>query len=206
MSRLPNFPSPFGAYYDPNPQHRLDRPLVVCSFFGAGGNAVARRLAALGGWTYIDVYDETAHRLGNHRATSEWNAEHPDWSTTQEAVLARAIQHEPSPVIGLPDGCTLPTFALDLVRDRTDILLVDMDWLVLQERLLDEILLYPEKYPEFAEQPIPDLHTLRVLYAKRADLYRLANLRIDAKDLSVTTMASRALQILGNQTARQTIR
>ena len=206
MSRLPNFPSPFGAYYDPNPQHRLDRPLVVCSFFGAGGTAVARRLAALGGWTYVDVYDETAHRLGNHRATSQWNSEHPDWAAAQEAVLTKAIQLQPCSVVGLPDGCTLTPFALNLLRDRSDVLLVDMDWLSLQERLLDEILLYPERHPEFADHPIPDLHTLRLLYTQRAELYRLANLRIDAKDLSVTTMANCALQVLNNRTARQTIR
>ena len=206
MSRLPNFPSPFSAYYDPNPQHSLDRPLVVCSFFGAGGNAVARRLAALGGWTYIDVYDETAHRLSNHRASSEWNTEHPDWSSAQEAVLARAIQQEPCPVIGLPDGCLLPSFALDLLRDRCDVLLVDMDWLTLQERLLDEIVQYPEKHPEFADQPIPDLHTLQIMHAKRAGLYGVANLRIEANETSVSTLASRAWRLLSNRETRSTIR
>ena len=55
---------------------------------------------------------------------------------------------------------------------------------------------FPEKHPEFADQPIPDLHTLRIMYDKRSALYGLANLRVDAHKLSVTTMANQALRIL----------
>ena len=196
MAGQSSYSTPTDGYYDPWPQRKLDRPIAVCSFFGGGGASVAKRLAALGGWRHVDVYEETAHRLGEHRATVGTSMENPDWCATEEQVLESAIARKPAGIIGLTEGCLVDDRTLDLLRFRTHLVMVHIDLLRLQERLLDENDAHPERFPEFTEQPIPDLHTLKLLYTARSPLYEAAALRIDATRVSPAIAARRALEAL----------
>ena len=191
-----SYSTPTDGYYDPWPQCKLDRPIAVCSFFGGGGSSVAKRLAALGGWRHVDVYEETAHRLGQHRAAVGTSMENPDWCDAEERVLESAINRTPAGIIGLTEGCLVDERTIDLLRFRTHLVMVDVDILRLQERLLDENEANPERFPEFTERPIPDLHTLRLLHKERSALYDAAAVRIDATRLSPAVAARRTLKAL----------
>lgn len=170
--------------------------MVVCSFYGGGGSAVAKRLAALGGWRHIDVYEQTAHRLGWHRGQAGWPVERPAWADTSHAVLSHALQRSAPPIIGLTDGCWLPEDTLDLVRRCADIVFVNRDWLELQERVLAAIETHPERMPEFNGHPYPDLHTLRLMHAERTGLYKAAAIRVQAKGQSSGVLANRVHRAL----------
>ncbi len=158
---------------------------------------MAKRMAALGGWAHVDVYEETAHRLGQHRATVGTSFENPDWSLAHERVLESALNRRPVCVIGLADGCIVDERTIDLIRIRADLVMVEATPMMVQERVLAEAELQPERFPEFIEQPIPDLHTLELLYRARRPLYDTATVRLDATQLSPAIAAQRALRALG---------
>ena len=110
----------------------LSRPLVVCSFFGFGGSAIAKRIAALGGWPHVDVYEQTAHKLGEHKAVPHIGTENPAWSIAEERVIQRALTRKPCPVIGLSTAST--HHIADLIQ-RQARLVVKGDWLQALEAL-----------------------------------------------------------------------
>ena len=152
---------------------------------------MAKRVAALGGWPHIDIYEQTAHTLGEHRALSGISLENPDWARHEERLIERAIHGQPHAIIGLTDGYLPDDRILDLIRRCTDVVTIELDWLSLQERLLDEIESEPERLPEFIEQEVPDLHTLQILYKQRAALYAQATIPMDAKGCSPSIVAHR---------------
>ena len=188
---------PFGSYYDPSPPMNLSRPLVVCSFFGFGGSAIAKRIAALGGWPHVDVYEQTAHKLGEHKAVPHIGTENPAWSIAEERVIQRALTRKPCPVIGLSDGHQPTAHIADLIQRQARLVVIKGDWLQAQEALLDEIAAAPERLPEFTERPIPDLHSLQLLYREREALYRQAEITIDAAKLGASVAAQCVVRGLG---------
>lgn len=158
---------------------------------------MAKRMAALGGWGHVDVYEETAHRLGEHRATVGTSMENPDWSVAHERVFEAALNRRPVCIIGLADGCMVDPRTIDLIRIRADLVMVEASPLMAQERVLAAAESQPERFPEFIEQPVPDLHTLELLYRERRPLYETATVRLDATHLSPAIAARRALTELG---------
>ncbi len=175
----------------------LSRPLVVCSFFGFGGSAIAKRIAALGGWPHVDVYEQTAHKLGEHKAVPHIGTENPAWSIAEERVIQRALTRKPCPVIGLSDGHQPTAHIADLIQRQARLVVIKGDWLQAQEALLDEIAAAPERLPEFTERPIPDLHSLQLLYREREALYRQAEITIDAAKLGASVAAQCVVRGLG---------
>ena len=197
MDTEPASADPFGSYYDPSPPVNLSQPLVVCSFFGVGGSAIAKRIAALGGWPHVDVYEQTAHKLGEHKAVPHLGTENPAWSIAEERVIQRALTRSPCPVIGLSDGHLPTPHIAALIQRQARLVVIKGDWLDAQAALLEEIASTPERLPEFTERPIPDLHSLQLLYRDRATLYRQAEVTIDASKLGPGIAAQYVVRGLG---------
>jgi shikimate kinase len=166
----------------------------VGGFFGAGGSHVAKRIAALNGWPHVDVYEQTAHRLGVHRAMPGTRTEYPDWSDAEEAVIEQALHQTPFAVVGLTDGYLPPDRLIDLIQRCSDLVIVRVDWMTLQERLLDEVESMPERLPEFMDHAIPDLHTLKILHGERNGFYDTAGLTVDAQGLAPAMVAHRVTE------------
>lgn len=165
--------------------------MIVCGFFGCGGSNVAKRVAALGGWRHTDVYEHTAHMLGEHRAMAGISLENPEWARAEEQVIERALRSHPHGIIGLTDGYLPDERMLSLMQRCADLVTIRLDWLELQERLLQEIETAPERLPEFMEQEIPDLHTLQILYRYRTPLYENSAITVDAHGLTPGIVAHR---------------
>ena len=182
---------PYGSYYDPSPPQNLSRPVAVCGFFGCEGSLVAKRIAALGGWPHIDIYEQTAHKLGEHRAVAGISIENPGWSSVEEDCIERALRTQPHAIVGLTDGFLPPPRTLDLLNRFAHVVHVRWDWLDLQRNLLDELDAEPERFPEFMEHNIPDLHTLQLLHQQREPFYRTADITINATGISQTIAAQR---------------
>ena len=157
---------------------------------------MAKRIAALNGWPHVDVYEQTAHRLGVHRAMPGTRTENPDWSDAEEAIIEQTLHQTPPVVVGLTDGYLPPTRLIDLIKRCGDLVLVRMDWMTLQEKLLDEVASIPERLPEFMDHEVPDLHTLKILHGKRRQFYDTACLTINAQGLAPAMVAHRVTESL----------
>ena len=145
----------------------------------------------------MDVYEQTAHKLGEHKAVPHIGTENPAWSIAEERVIQRALTRKPCPVIGLSDGHLPTAHIADLIQRQARLVVIKGDWLQAQEALLDEIAAAPERLPEFAERPIPDLHSLQLLYREREALYRQAEITIDAAKLGASVAAQCVVRGLG---------
>ena len=164
---------------------------MVCGFFGCSGSLIAKRIAALAGWPHIDIYEQTAHKLGEHRAISGFSIENPEWSSVEEQVIETALRCRPRPVIGLTDGYLPGSRVLDLLKRFAHIIHIRCDWLDLQQTLLAEIEAEPERLPEFMEHDIPDLHTLQILHRQRTHLYDAAHFTLNATKVAPAIAAQR---------------
>ena len=159
---------------------------------------MAKRVAALGGWPHIDVYEQTAHRLGEHRAIAGISIENPEWSAIEEYMIEKALRERPNAVIGLADGYLPGPRILDLLQRFADIVTIRCGWLELQQRLIDEIDAAPERLPEFMENEIPDLHTLQILQGQRSQLYASAAFTLDASGLAPGIVAHRVTSAINS--------
>ena len=200
LSTTSSHTDPFGTYYDPSPQQNLSRPLVVCGFFGCGASRIAKRVAAPGGWPHVDIYEQTAHKLGEHRALSGISIDNPEWSAIEDTQIETSLRNRPCAVIGLTDGYLPGPRLLDLLKRFAHVVNVQCAWLELQQNLLNEIEAEPERLPEFMEHDIPDLHTLQILHRQRKRLYQAAHITIDASTLAPAIAAQRIMAAIGKLT------
>ena len=115
----------------------------------------------------------------------------------EERVIQRALTRSPCPVIGLSDGHLPTAHIAALIQRQARLVVIKGDWLDAQAALLDEIASTPERLPEFTERPIPDLHSLQLLYRDRATLYRQAEVTIDASKLGPGIAAQYVVRGLG---------
>ena len=180
---------PYGEYFDPTPSRALDTPVFLCGFFGTGAPHIGKCIAALAGWPYIDIYENTAHRLEQHRALRGVGFENPDWGAAEEDEILRALARRPCSVVGLPDGHLPTAHVIESLCRRARIVVVKRAWLDLQEAAIWAVEQAPERHPEFIEQPIPDLQTLQALYRTRVPLYARAHETVDATNRSPGVVA-----------------
>ena len=118
--------------------------------------------------------------------------ENPEWSAREEQTIEAALFTRPHTVIGLTDGYLPSRRILDLLSRLSHIITIECDWLEMQQRLLEEIDAEPERVPEFMENEIPDLHTLKILHRQRAPLYSLGDITLQSSGLSPAVVANRA--------------
>jgi shikimate kinase len=167
-------------YYDHHPTHRLERPLALTGFFGAGVVEVAASLSQRTGLPVIDLDRWIEHDRGCGLSALVLREGEASLRDAERRLLRRAVAARPASILALGDGALMDPESLALVLRETDLVYLREDISALHGRLVAELdrgrtSLYPFVFwtPAEPEDLVPTFEARRLSYEAAEDVIDL---------------------------------
>ncbi len=184
----------YDDYYSPHPRTRLERPLAIVGFHGAGARAVARGVVAVTGLPFNDLERTLEARAGRSRTRIFFEEGPAALQELEAEVTLQALGRQPPGVIALTDSGLLDASLRGRLREDTT--------LVYLERplpfLLEAIQTAPRgAFPEFALSAPRSVDDLRPIFAEREPGYLEAEVHFSGGDLHPQRIVDELIAVLG---------
>lgn len=181
-------------YYSPHPRTRLERPLALVGFPGAGVRAVARGLTAVTGLPLNDIERTLEARAGRSR-TRVWFEDGAASLRDLEAELAqRALERRPPGVIALTSSSLLDAGPRDRLRRESLLVYLERPLPFLLEAVRASA---PGAIPEFAVSAPRSVADLLPSFRARERDYLRAEVRFRCEELHPHRIVDELVAALG---------
>jgi shikimate kinase len=166
------------------------RPIAVAGFMGVGKSSIGRVLAGMIDRPFFDADSVIVERLGMPIATLFRIGAEERFRTTEAAVIAELIAHEPPAVIALGGGALGNASTLAILKARTLLVHIHLPWASLEPLL-----------PKLRRgRPLLEGSTneeIRAIYTSREALYAECHVTVQLRREGVKRSASMLLDALG---------
>ncbi len=148
------------------PAIQAEQNVILCGFMGCGKSSIGRRLAKLAGRRFVDMDDYIEKQAG--KAIKEIFAQEGEEAFRQmEEEAARVLSRERGLVIASGGGTVLREKSRDALAETGIILLLDVPFAALRERLKNDTARPLLQRPDRDE-------AMRALFSERMPRYRAA--------------------------------
>jgi shikimate kinase len=169
------------------PERARDEPrrIVLVGFMGSGKSSVGAELAALLGWSFVDLDGLIEGRTGRKIAAIFEEAGEPAFRAEERRAAAEAVAHERR-VIAAGGGAFADPETRALLQDRSTTVYLECD--------LDTML---RRVPADGSRPLAgNRETMRRLFLAREASYRSADVSVDAARGTPSELALKIARLL----------
>lgn len=161
------------GYYDHHPTALLARPLALTGFCGAGVEMVAHALCWRTGIPFFSSDRQLEHDLGSDLAVARMTFGDRA-AGLERAVILRALERRPPPVIALGEGALVDAPTLERVTQAATLVYLEADPAELLRRIHAQRAQGPSRFLPTVPLDIADPAELAPLLAAREPGYRRA--------------------------------
>lgn len=184
------------GYYDYAPAALLDRPVVITGFMGSNAEQVAYMLSARTGITYESLERAVEHKEGKSIANLVIHHGECSLRAAEEALLAKALARQPSPIISLGHGALLSPKNLEAVQRSATLVYLKAPLGDLFETIKQQATLSKVRYYPYATDLTGSPADLEEMFAARLPGYMKADHIVDITGKASQTVAKELAKLL----------